>query len=60
MDPFESSSLALLILLNIGESSRSFEDSNVALVVFEGVVNDVSGLKFDSAKSGFLDLLVAT
>ena len=60
MDSFESSSPALMILLNIGESSRSSEDSDVALVVLKGIVDDVGGLKFDSAESGFLNLLVAT
>ena len=49
-----------MILLNIGESSRSSEDSDVALVVLKGIVDDVGGLKFDSAESGFLNLLVAT
>jgi hypothetical protein len=47
------------MLLNVSKTGRSFEYSDVGLVVLEGVVNHISGLKFESVYAGILDVLVA-
>ena len=58
-DPSEGSFLSFLILLNIEESCRSFQEFDLLLVMFEGVVDHIGCLKFHEIESGLLDLFVA-